>query len=82
VIVVVDPAQIVEGEMAGERGRLRTDAFHQAAIAADGIDVIVEEIETWLVVTAGEPFAGSFGRPCLLSRCSLSGFGSCCCCWR
>src|ERR1700692_1238439 len=57
VIVVVDPAQIVEGEMAGERGRLRTDAFHQAAVAADGIDVIVEEIETWLVVTAGEPFA-------------------------
>src|SRR5581483_3107546 len=34
-VVVVDPAEIVETEMAGERRRLRADAFHQAAVAAD-----------------------------------------------
>ena len=42
VIVVVDPAQIIQGEMAGERRGLRADAFHQAAVAANGIDVIIE----------------------------------------
>ena len=42
VIVVVDPAQIIQGEMAGERSGLRADAFHQAAVAANGIDVIIE----------------------------------------
>ena len=62
VIVVVDPAQIVEGEMAGERGRLRADAFHQAAVAANGIDVVVEEIEAGLVVAAGQAISARW--PC------------------
>ena len=57
VIVVVDPTQVVESEMAGERRGLRADAFHHAAVAADGIDVVVEEIEAGLVVAAGKPFA-------------------------
>src|SRR6516164_6709111 len=55
-IVVVDPAQIIESKMAGERGRLRADALHQATVAAHSIDVVVEQIETGLVVMAGEPF--------------------------
>src|SRR5580692_9016911 len=42
--------------MAGERGRLRADAFHQATVAANGIDVVIEEIEAGLVVSAAEPF--------------------------
>jgi hypothetical protein len=55
VVVVVDPAQVVETEMAGQRGRLRANPFHQAAVAADRIDVIVEDVEARLVVAAGEP---------------------------
>jgi hypothetical protein len=57
VIVVVDPAQVVELEMAGQRGRLRTDAFHQAAVAANRIDVIVEHLDAGPVVAAGQPLA-------------------------
>jgi hypothetical protein len=56
VIVVVDPAQIVEGEMAGERRGLGANPFHQATIAANRIDVVVEQIEARLVVTAAKPF--------------------------
>ena len=44
--------------MAGQRRRLRADAFHQAAVAADRIDVVVEDVEARLVVAAGEPFLG------------------------
>src|SRR6516162_10581714 len=57
VIVVVDPAEIVESKMAGKRGRLRADAFHQATVAANGINVIAEEFEARLIVTAAEPFS-------------------------
>ena len=57
VVVVVDPAQVVELEMAGQRGRLRADAFHQAAVAADRVDVVVEQVEAGPVVAAGQPLA-------------------------
>src|SRR4029079_1323745 len=57
-IVVVDPAQVVELEMAGERRSLRAHPFHQAAVAADRVDVVVEQVEARLVVAAGEPLAG------------------------
>src|SRR5215469_3823457 len=50
VIVVVDPAQVIEAEMTCERGRLRAHPFHEAAVAADRIDVVAEEIETQSVV--------------------------------
>src|ERR1700735_2363281 len=43
VIVVVDPAQIIKSEMAGKRSRLRADAFHHVAVAANRIDVVVEQ---------------------------------------
>src|SRR6516164_3885100 len=43
--------------MAGERGGLGADAFHQAAVAADRINVVVEKIETGLVVAARKPLA-------------------------
>src|SRR4029077_20483658 len=35
VVVVVDPAEVIEAEMPGERGRLRADALHQAAVTAN-----------------------------------------------
>ena len=62
VVVVVDPAEVVEAEVAGERGRLRRHALHQAAVPAHGIDVVVEDLEAWPVVSGGEPLAGD-GHP-------------------
>ena len=44
VVVVVDPAEVVELEVAGERGRLVRDALHQAAVAGQRVDVEVEEV--------------------------------------
>ena len=41
--------------MAGERRRFRPDAFHQAAVAAHRVDVVVEDVEAGLVVARGEP---------------------------
>ena len=55
VVVVVDPAQVVEAEMPRERRGLRTDALHQAAVAANGVDVIREHVEAGLVVSRREP---------------------------
>ena len=58
VVVVVDPAEVVEAEMAGQRRRLGADALHHAAVAADRVDVVVEDLEARAVVAAGEPFPG------------------------
>ena len=44
VVVVVDPAEVVELLVAGERGGLVRDALHQAAVAGDRVDVEVEEL--------------------------------------
>ena len=43
VVVVVDPAEVVELLVAGERGGLVRDALHQAAVAGDRVHVEVEE---------------------------------------
>ena len=42
--------------MPGQRGRLRADALHQAAVATDRVDVVVEDVEPRLVVAAAEQF--------------------------
>ena len=55
VVVVVDPAEVVEAEVAGQRRRFRRDALHQAAVAAHGVDVVVEDLEARPVVAVGEP---------------------------
>ena len=44
-VAVVDPAKVAEHLMAGERGRFARDAFHHVAVAADGIDVVVKDLE-------------------------------------
>ena len=55
VVVVVDPAEVVEAEMPGQRGRLGADALHQAAVAAHRIDVVVEDLEARSVVARAQP---------------------------
>ncbi len=44
VVVVVDPAEVVELQVAGDRGGFVGDALHQAAVAGDRVDVEVEEL--------------------------------------
>src|SRR5271170_2493369 len=58
VVVVVDPAEVVEAEMAGQRGRFGSNAFHHATIAADGVNVVIKNCETRLIKMVGQPFAG------------------------
>ena len=59
VVVVVDPAEVGELQVAGERGRLGRDAFHHAAVAAQGVDVEVDQVlEAGLVEVGGHPAAG------------------------
>src|SRR5882724_13404025 len=41
VIVVVDPAEIIETEMTGERGSFGSHALHHATVTCDGVDVVV-----------------------------------------
>src|SRR5262249_61144870 len=59
VVVVVDPAEVIEGEMAGERCRFRTHALHHAAVAAHRIDVVAEDLEVGAIVAVGEPRVGT-----------------------
>src|SRR5208282_4397239 len=53
VVVVVNPAEVVEAEMTGQRSRFRRDTFHHATIAADGINVVIENVKAWLVEMIG-----------------------------
>src|SRR5207247_1032872 len=62
VVVVVDPAEIVEAQMRGQGRGFRGNAFHHAAISANSIDVVIEDLEPGPVVTAGEPLL-SDGHP-------------------
>ncbi len=54
-VVVVDPTQIRETEMAGEGSCFARHAFHHVAVAADDVDGIVEQREVGPVVACGEP---------------------------
>src|SRR5262249_21241097 len=58
VVVVVDPAEVIEAEVAGQRGGFGGNAFHHAAVAADGVDAVVKDREVRAVIAIGEPFLG------------------------
>src|SRR4051812_5283685 len=62
VVVVVDPAEVVELLVASQGRRLVGDPFLQVAIAADRVDVEVEDLEAGGVVAGGEPLRGD-GHP-------------------
>ena len=58
VVVVVDPAEVGELPVGGERGGLGGDALHHAAVAAQGVDVEVDQVlEAGAVVACGHPAA-------------------------
>ena len=58
--------------MARQRRRLGRDSLHQAAVSANGIDVVVEDVEARPVVAVGEPLLGDghahAGRDALSER--------------
>jgi len=58
VVVVVNPTEVVELEMTGQRRGLRADALHEAAVAADCVDVVVEDLEAGPIVSIGQPLSG------------------------
>ena len=58
VVVVVDPAQVGQLEMTGQRGRLARDALHHAAVAGEGVDVVVEHLEAGPVEVLRHPPGG------------------------
>src|ERR1051325_3024857 len=58
-IVVEDPAKIIQTEVTRQRGGFGGNAFHHTAIAAHGVNIVIEKFETWLVVTGGKPFLGN-----------------------
>ena len=58
VVAVVDPAQVAELEVPGERRRLRAHALHHVAVAAQHVDVVVEQRELGLVVGRRQPALG------------------------
>src|SRR6266566_1051080 len=55
VVVVPNPAEVVESQMSGERCRFRADTFHHATVAAYRVDLVIENVKVWTIVAAGEP---------------------------
>ena len=55
VVVVVEPDEIGQAEMAGQGSSFVADAFHQVAIAAEGVNAIVEEIAAFAVELRSQP---------------------------
>ena len=55
VIVVVEPDQVGQPEMSGDRGRFVADAFHQVAIAAERVNAVVKKIAVAFVELRGQP---------------------------
>jgi hypothetical protein len=55
VIIVVQPAEVGQLQMSGDGCRFAADAFHQIAVAAHGVHVVVEQVKALLVVASGKP---------------------------
>jgi hypothetical protein len=57
-VVVVDPAEVAQHQVAGKGGGLAGDALHHVAVAAQGVDVVIEDGEVRPVEVQGQPAAG------------------------
>lgn len=53
VVVVVEHNQLAEAKVTGERARLRADALLQAAVAAENVGVVVDDVIARLVEARG-----------------------------
>src|SRR5262249_39518824 len=56
-IVVVDQAKIRKAKMPRKRDGFAGYAFHQVAVAADGVNAVIKNIEPRLVVGGRQPFS-------------------------
>src|SRR4030095_8923279 len=59
VVVVVDPAKVVETQVTGQRRCLGSNSLHHAAVSTHRINIVIENIEARPVVTVGEPLLGN-----------------------
>jgi hypothetical protein len=57
-VVVVNPTQVRQLEMPGQRGRLVRDAFHHVAVAAQGVGVEIEQGQAGPIVVRRQPPRG------------------------
>ena len=55
-VAVIDPGEVAEAEMAGNRGRLAGHPLHHVAVAGERVDMVVEDREVRFVVARGEVF--------------------------
>ena len=53
-VAVIDPAQVREPQVPRDRRRLARDAFHHVAIAAEHVDVVIDDREAIAVVTRSQ----------------------------
>ena len=58
VVVVVKKDQVVEPQEAGDGRRFRRDTLHQVAVAADAIDLVVQNLMSGPVEECAQVFAG------------------------
>jgi len=53
-VVVVEVDELAQAQVAGQRGGLGGDAFHQVAVADDGVDVVVNDLVAGAVEAGGQ----------------------------
>ena len=54
-VVVVNPAEVRQFQVSGQRCGLAADAFHQITVAAQSVHVEVEQVEAGAIVPRGQP---------------------------
>ncbi len=54
-VVVVDPAEVRELQMPSERGGFTGDPLHEVAVAAEDVDIIIEQLKSGSVEVLGHP---------------------------
>ena len=57
-VAVVDPAEVAEHLVAGERSRFARHPLHHVAVPADHVDVVIEQGEIRPVEMPGQPASG------------------------
>src|SRR5215469_5552822 len=76
VVVVPDPAEAIEPKVSRQRRGLGRYAFHHAAVAADGVNLVVKDVVSRPVITGGQPllrdchtYARGYALPQRARRC-------------
>src|SRR6185295_16404762 len=54
-VAVIDPAQVRQAKMTSQRSGLAGNPFHHVAVAADHVDIVIEQSEIRSIVVLGKP---------------------------